>query len=191
MGAAKLNLNGTEIAAELAKVTRADIYGETKTRVIGAGDEPLLKAGVAENGKDYITRGDIKYALVIGEEFTMKSPQIVSALDSKPVEQVPSSFAVAPDFKPATADEIARLEVATVYHLEGIQLPVGSKFLGSFNYRASYEKKDAAIVAKTEGVFLLVGTLKQARFIGMEVDSQLIAADEADADAEGDFGSLF
>ncbi len=92
MAVLRLNLNGKEISSELSKLTRADIYGDSKTRVLGPNDEVLTKAGVSENGRDYLTRGDFKHALAIGEEFTLKPTQVVNALDGRPVEQVPSSF---------------------------------------------------------------------------------------------------
>jgi hypothetical protein len=193
MGALKLNLNGKEFSSELSKLTRADIYGDSKTRVLGPDDEVLSKAGVSENGRDYLTRGDFKYALAIGDEFTLKPTQVVNALDGKPVEQIPSSFAVAPKFEPASADEVAQLEADVVYRLEGVQVEAGSRFIGTFNYRAGYEKKDAVIIGKSEGAFLLVGTLKKASFVGMDVDSQLIAAEETaeEVSGDGDFGSLY
>ncbi|MCE0497792.1 MAG: hypothetical protein LV481_07600 [Methylacidiphilales bacterium] len=193
MGALKLNLNGKEFSSELSKLTRADIYGDSKTRVLGPDDEVLSKAGVSENGRDYLTRGDFKYALAIGDEFTLKPTQVVNALDGKPVEQIPSSFAVAPKFELASADEVAQLEVDVVYRLEGVQVEAGSRFIGTFNYRAGYEKKDAVIIGKSEGAFLLVGTLKKASFVGMDVDSQLIAAEETaeEVSGDGDFGSLY
>ena len=191
MAALRLNLNGKEISSELSKLTRADIYGDSKTRVLGPNDEVLTKAGVSENGRDYLTRGDFKHALAIGEEFTLKPTQVVNALDGRPVEQVPSSFAVAPKFEPASADEVAQLEVDVVYRLNDAQLEAGSRFIGTFNYRAGYEKKDAVIIGKAEGAFLLVGTLKNASFVGMDVDSQLIAAEPAEEETgDGDFGSL-
>ena len=192
MGALKLNLNGKEFSSELSKLTRADIYGDSKTRVLGPDDEVLSKAGVSENGRDYLTRGDFKYALAIGDEFTLKPTQVVNALNGKPVEQIPSSFAVAPKFELASADEVAQLEVDVVYRLEGVQVEAGSRFIGTFNYRAGYEKKDAVIIGKSEGAFLLVGTLKKASFVGMDVDSQLIAAEETaeEESGDGDFDSL-
>ena len=83
------------------------------------------------------------------------------------------------------------LEVDVVYRLNGAQLEAGSRFIGTFNYRAGYEKKDAVIIGKAEGAFLLVGTLKKASFVGMDVDSQLIAAEPAEEETgDGDFGSL-
>ena len=193
MGALKLNLNGKEFSSELSKLTRADIYGDSKTRVLGPDDEVLSKAGVSENGRDYLTRGDFKYTLAIGDEFTLKPTQVVNALNGKPVEQIPSSFAVAPKFEPASADEVAQLEADVVYRLEGVQVEAGSRFIGTFNYRAGYEKKDAVIIGKSEGAFLLVGTLKKASFVGMDVDSQLIAAEETaeEVSGDGDFGSLY
>jgi hypothetical protein len=192
MPAAKFKLNGTETSSELSKITREALYGDTKTRVLGPGDEQLTKAGVSENGRDYLSRGDIKYALALGDEFTLKATQVVSTLDGAPAQQVPSSFNVPAEFKPATADEIALLEVASLYKLENVQLPAETKLLGAFNYRAGYERKDAAIISKADGAFLLVGTLKKAPFVGMEVDSQLIAEEPAEAETgDGDFGSLF
>ena len=74
-------------------------------------------------------------------------------------------------------------------------LPAGEKYIGKFNYRAGYDQKDAAIIAKTDGTFLLLGTLKKPQFVGLEVDSQLFSTEEAmateEASGEGDFGSLF
>jgi hypothetical protein len=73
-----------------------------------------------------------------------------------------------------------------------VQLEPGARFLGTFNYRAGYERKDAAIIGKQEGTFLLVGTLKKAPFVGMEVDSQLIAEEATEMEGgDGDFSSLF
>lgn len=194
MPAAKLNIDGKELSSDLKKINRADIYGDSQIRVVDQNNEVLAKAGVSENGKDYLSRGDIKYAVTAGDEFTLKPVKVVNAMDGADAQAVPSSFTVTPNFRKVTADELALLEVATVYQLPGLQLEPGSMYLGSFNYRSSFEPKDAALVGRADGSYLLIGTKKKTSFVGMEIDSQLIAAEETTAEEAGgdaDFGSLF
>ena len=193
MASAKFNINGKEHSSELKKVNRSDIYGDTITKVLGEGDQPLQKAGVSENGKDYLTSGDLKYAVTAAEDFTLAPVKTINPLTGEPAVQIPSSLTTPPEFVPATADQLAQLEVTAVYHLPDLQLDPGSKYIGAFNYRAGYEKKSAALVGRPDGSFLLIGQEKPATFVGMEVDSQLIAAEETQAEesGDGDFSSLF
>jgi hypothetical protein len=193
MASAKFNINGKEHSSELKKVNREDIYGDTITKVLGEGDQPLQKAGVSENGKDYLSRGDLKYAVTAGDEFTLAPVRTVNPLTGEPAVQFPSSLSNPPEFTAATADQVAQIEVSAVYHLPDLKLDPGSKYIGSFNYRAGYEKKSAILIGKPEGSFLLVGQEKPATFVGMEIDSQLILAEETQTEesGEGDFGSLF
>ena len=195
MASCKFNINGKEVSSALSKITRDDLYGSTTTRVLGPGDEVLTKAGVPEDGKLFLTRADLKYAPMIGEDYTMKPSKVVNALNGEPVEQIASSFSLAPSFRPATTEELTQFEVSGIYSLDDLQLPAGEKYLGKFNYRAGYDQKDAVIVAKADGTFLLIGTMKKPQYMGLEVDSQLFSGEEAiaadETSGEGDFGSLF
>ncbi len=86
------------------------------------------------------------------------------------------------------------LEVASVYLLPGAHLSPGTCYIGTFNYRDGFERNDAAILANGHGTFLLVGKLKKPGFVGMEIDSQLIAesaASEEAGEATENFESLF
>ena len=189
MGTANFNINGTTQASDLVKITRDAIYGYSKVRYTNQQNDTLTRVGIASNGKDFINRSDIKFAVIAADDFTMAPTTVVNRLDGQAATQIPSSFAEAAQFKTATYDELAELEVTAIYHLPTIQLPAKTNYIGSFNYRAGYERKPAAIVVKPEGAFLLIGIQKKASFVGMEHDSQLITAEEETTE-DSDFGSL-
>lgn len=188
-------LESGPLETELVKITRDDLYGSSVIKVLGEGDRPLQKAAIPEEGDCYLSKGDIKAAQVIGERFSLAEPKAVDPLTGQEKQPIESSFKEAPAFLPATAEKVNFLEVGAVYSLPGAKLPAGTFLMGSFNYRSGLEKKDAAIVANDKGSFLLVGTLKTPTFVGMEVDSELIAQGEETPDSngngDGDFGSLF
>lgn len=187
--------DGQTLTSELAKITRAALYGEGRVKVLGPQNEPLQKAAIPEEGDCYLVRGDLKLAQKIGDQFCLAQSETVDALTNNPKTVVSSSFKESPGFRKATAAEVAMLEVKSVYQLPDAQLAAGSLFLGHFNYRDGYEANDAAIVANASGAFLLVGNLKTPAFIGLEVDSRLIAdaaAEDVNGNGEeGDFESLF
>ncbi len=195
MGACTLNVGGTPLVAELAKVSRSDLYGESRLKVLGPDGKLLIKAAVPEDGGSYIGRGDVRLLQKVDGSFSLAAAQLVDALTGKPREPVPSSFKEAPNFRPATADEISLMEVRSVYQLQAAEMKLkpGDMFLGHFNYRAGNEKNDAAIVVNAACAFLLVGNLTTPTFVGIEDDSQLIAPEnpqEGEEGGEGDFASL-
>ena len=195
MAACTFNVGGTPLTAELEKVSRSDLYGDSRIKVLGSDGKLLIKAAVPEDGGSYIGRGDVRLLQKVDGSFSLASAELVDALTGKPREQVPSSFKEAPTFRPATADEISLMEVKSVYQLQadGMNLKPGDMFLGHFNYRAGNEKNAAAIVVNASGTFLLVGNLTAPTFVGIEDDSQLIAAEtaqEGEDGGEGDFASL-
>jgi len=196
MSECAFNLDETRLTGELVKVTRADLYGDSQIKVLGPDDKPLTKAAVPEDGGCYIVKGEIKLAQKVDDEYSLAPTEAVNPLTGDPVEPVPSSFKVPPNFRRATAEEVSLLEAQAVYRIKvggEAKLATGDLFLGNFNYRSGLERKDAAIVTNQFGTFLLVGHLKGPTFIGMEADSQLIIADageENGGEDDNDFGSL-
>jgi len=196
MSECAFNLGGARLTGELIKVTRGDLYGESRIKVLGPDDKPLTKAAVPEDGGCYIVKGEVKLAQKVDDEYSLSPTEAVDPLTGNPMEPVPSSFKVLPNFHRTTAEEVSMLEAQAVYEIKAgseAKLAPGDLFLGHFNYRAGLERKDAAIVTNQFGTFLLVGNLKGPAFIGMEADSQLIIADASEengGEEDNDFGSL-
>ena len=194
MAACTFNIDSTKLVSELQKVTRDDLYGSHRVQALGPDNKSLRRAGVPEEGNLYLVSGDIARTVRAGEQFTLAPAEVVDSATGQKKDVVPSSFKQAPEFRKATAEEVSLLEVASVYRLPGAQLQPGTFYLGTFNYRDGFERNDAAILANGHGTFLLVGKLKKPGFVGMEIDSQLIAesaASEEAGEATENFESLF
>ena len=194
MAACTFNIDNNKHVSELQKVTRDDLYGSRRVQALDLDSKPLRRAGVPEEGNLYLVSGDVARTVRAGEQFTLAPVEVVDSATGQKKEVLPSSFKQAPEFRKATAEEVSLLEVASVYRLPGAQLSQGSLHLGTFNYRDGVERNDAAILANGHGTFLLVGKIKKPGFIGMEIDSQIIAeatASEEAAEAMENFESLF
>lgn len=190
------NLPTGKLESELVKITRESLYGDTITRVVDAQGNTLRKAVIPEEGDIYLGKGDIKRAQKVGDAFSLAETCVVNRLTGQPMEKFPSAFDKPPTFEEITPEEAALFETTGVYHLPHAQIPAGKAYLGTFNYRASYDNKDALLISNAMGVFLLIGNLKKPTFLGIDADSQLLIAEEETQSAEdteesGDFGSLF
>jgi len=194
MAACTFNIDNIKHVSDLQKVTRDDLYGSRRVQALGPDNKPLQRAGVPEEGDLYLVSGDIARTMRVGEHFTLAPVEVVDSATGQKKDVVPSSFKVVPEFRRATAEEVSLLEVASVYRLAGAPLQPGAFYIGTFNYRDGFERNDAAILANGHGTFLLVGKLKKPGYVGMEIDSQIIAeaaAGEEAAEAAENFESLF
>lgn len=192
MATCTFKLGNEQCISELQKVTRDDLYGSRRVQALGPDNKPLQRAGVIEEGNLYLVSGDVSRALRAGEHFTLASAEVVDSATGQKRELIPSSFKQATEFRPATAEEVSLLEVASVYRLPDANVTPGTYFLGTFNYRDGFERNDAAVVANSYGTFLLVGKLKKPLFVAMEIDSQIIAEAAGDGEeADANFESLF
>ena len=194
MAAFTFTIDNTKHVSELRKITRDDLYGSRRVAALGPDEKPLRRAAVPEEGNLYLVSGDVARTMRAGEKFTLAPTEVVDSATGQKKEVLPSSFKQVPEFRKATAEEVSLLEVASVYQLPSAQLSSGAFYLGTFNYRDGVERNDAAILANGHGTFLLVGKIKKPGFIGMEIDSQIIAeatASEEAAEATENFESLF
>jgi len=103
---------------------------------------------------------------------------------AKPVEQIPSSFAVAAQVRMASADEVAQLEVDVVYRLEGCKSRLAAGYR-NLQLSSGYEKKDAVIIGSPKEHSSWC-TLKKACIRWNGLDSQLIAPKETAEEVSGD-----
>lgn len=192
MAACTFNLGNEKCVSELQKVTRDHLYGSRRVQALGAEDKPLQRAGVLEEGNLYLVSGDVSRTVRASEHFTLAPAEVVDSATGQKRELIPSSFKQAPEFRRTTAEEVSLLEAASVYRLPDAKLAPGTFYLGTFNYRDGVERNDAAILTNNHGTFLLVGKLKKPLFVGMEIDSQIIAEAAGEGEeAEASFESLF
>ena len=191
MATCTFRLASEQCVSELQKVTRDELYGSRRAQALGPDNKPLQRAGVIEEGNLYLVSGDVSRTLRAGEHFTLAPAEVVDNATGQKKELIPSSFKQAPEFHQATAEEVSLLEVASIYRLADAKLAPGTSYLGTFNYRDGIERNDATIVANNHGTFLLVGKLKKPLFVGMEIDSQIIADAGGENGDEANFESLF
>ena len=100
-------------------------------------------------------------------------------------EPLPSSFEEAATIELAPLTSLASFCVTDVYPLEGSALEKGL-YSTWFSYRKSPERKEAFVLSKDCGVFLLVGYAKNSPLVGQIVPSELFDAEGASGDEEDD-----
>lgn len=103
--------------------------------------------------------------------------------DGAPREALPSSFEEAAPLEKTALTSLASFCVTDVYPLEGASLPKGL-YSTWFSYRKSPERKEAFILAKDGGTFLLVGYAKNSPYVGKIVPYELFDAEGAAGDEE-------
>ena len=101
-------------------------------------------------------------------------------------EILPSSFDEAAPLEPAPLLALATFCVTDVYPLTGDGGLEKGLYRTWFSYRKSPERKEAYLLVKDGGVFLLVGYPKNSPFVGKVVPYELFDADDADSGAAED-----
>jgi hypothetical protein len=95
----------------------------------------------------------------------------------------PSSFDGTEPLEAVPLETLARFVTTDVYPIEPGALPPGL-YRGTFNYRKSARPRDALVLVREDGAFLLVGQLKTCPMVGRTVayeffDAAAGAAQEA------------
>jgi|CXWL01.1.fsa_nt_gi hypothetical protein len=108
-------------------------------------------------------------------------------LDDAIAEVKPSSFDVELPLTPVPMTALAAFQVSDVYPLVGEGLGVGL-YRTEFNYRKSVAPKDALLLVRADGAFLLVGAAKRSTFVDLSVAYDFFdtegEADDADDDLD-------
>ena len=182
MPAISFTLSGKTLSCELArKVTKDDLYGRLRKLTI-KGDEVLVRGCLTADGR-CVPAAAISNSRLDPEGSPVDKEEIL--YDGTSREPLPSSFEEAAPLETAPLKALASFCVTDVYPLEGATLKKGL-YSTWFSYRKSPERKEAFVLAKDGGTFLLVGYAKNSPFVGKIVPYELFDAESATGGDEED-----
>lgn len=176
----KLNVGGKEVAAALeSKIAKDDLYGRVMHLVEQEGKR-LERGWLLPDGSTF-RKSQVAMTSVDPEGSPAESPEIQCA--GQKMELRPSSFDGAEALEPVPLETVARFMTTDVYPIEAGGLAPGV-YQGTFNYRKSARPRDALVVVREDGAFLLVGQLKACPMVGRTIayeffDTAADAAEEA------------
>jgi hypothetical protein len=178
----KLNVAGAEIAAELdSKISKDDLYGRVEQVVEQAGKR--LERGFLLPDGTTLRKTQVAMTSVDPEGSPAEAVQMRCA--GQAVEVRPSSFEGVEAMEPVPLETVARFVTTDVYPLKPPGLAVGV-YRGTFNYRKSARPRDALILVREDGAFLLVGQLKACPLVGRTIAYQFFDAPSGAAEEAGD-----
>ena len=175
----KLNLAGKEIAAELqSKISKDDLYGRV-AHVVEQGGKTLERGWLLPDGTT-LRKSQVAMTSVDPDGSPAETPEIQSA--GQKMELRPSSFDGVESLEPVPLETLARFVTTDVYPIDAAGLAPGL-YRGTFNYRKSARPRDALLLVRDDGAFLLVGQLKACplveRTVAYEFFDAAGAAEEA------------
>jgi hypothetical protein len=180
-------LNGEVIIAKLgSRVEKKDLYGFSKT-LAEHDRNPLTRGYLLADGR-LLTRQQISYAKLDSEG--TPTEDITVELDGEAATLQPSSFDIENPLEAVPLCTLADFNVSDIYPVEEVNIPTGL-YCTQFNYRKTYIPKEAFLLVKSDGAFLLIGEMKKAAFVGLTVAYDFFDAEgEEEEDDELDF-SMF
>jgi hypothetical protein len=182
MPAISFTFAGKAFTCELSrKVTKDDLYGRLKKLTI-KGDDVLARGYLTDDGR-CVPASSISNSRIDQEGTPVEKEEVL--YDGKVCEALPSSFEEPATIELAPLTSLASFCVTDVYPLEGSALEKGL-YSTWFSYRKSPERKEAFVLSKAGGVFLLVGYAKNSPLVGQIVPYELFDAEGASGDEEDD-----
>lgn len=158
----KFNLTGSAISAQLgSKVTKEDLYGDV--RKIVEKDGRRLERGYLLPEGVVVRRSQVSSVAIDPEGTAIES--LVVTFDGAVVEQAASSFDKESECRPVPLTRLVELNVSDVYELDPGPLEPGL-YETCFNYRKTFQPKDALILVKPAEAWLLIGSFKKTTFVG-------------------------
>lgn len=180
--ALSLNVAGTEIAAALqSKVGKDDLYGRV-VHIVEQDGRPMERGWLLPDGSMF-RKSQVAMTSADPDGSPAESPEMQCA--GQKVELRPSSFDAGECLEPVPLETIARMVTSDVYPLEAPGLAPGV-YRGTFNYRKSARPRDALVVVRDDGAYLLVGNLRACPLVGRTVAYDFFDAADAAADEAGD-----
>ena len=178
----KLHVAGTEIPAALeSKLGKDDLYGRVE-HVVEQDGKRLERGWLLPDGSTF-RKSQVATTSVDPEGSPAESPEIQCA--GQKVELRPSSFDGTESLEPVTLETVARFVTTDVYPIEAAGLAPGV-YRGNFNYRKSARPRDALLLVREDGAFLLVGQLKTCPMLGRTVAYQFFDAASGATEEAGD-----
>lgn len=168
----KLSVGGKEIAATLdSKIGKDDLYGRVD-HVVEQNGQRLERGWLLPDGTTF-RKSQVVMASVDDEGSPAETPEIHSA--GQKLELRPSSFDGTEPLEVVPLETLARFVTTDVYPVDAGGLAPGL-YRGTFNYRKSARPRDALLLVREDGAFLLVGQLKACPMAGRTVAYQFFDA---------------
>ena len=183
-----LRLGEATFSYELAaKVDKRALYGYA--RRIAELDGKALSRGLLLADGRLLPTGAVS-SIKVDPEGSPIDP-VETYVDDIVAELKPSSFDIESPLASVSIAELAAFQVADVYPLLGSGL-AGGLYRTEFSYRKSHQPKDALLLVRADGAFLLVGAGKRSTFRDLSVAYDFFDSEgEADdADDELDFSMI-
>jgi hypothetical protein len=178
----KLKVSGKPVEATLqSKVGKDDLYGRVECEVQQNGKR-LERGWLLPDGTKF-RRGQVMSTSLDPEGSPADPPEIHSA--GQKIELRPSSFDGEEALELVPLETLGRFVTTDVYPLEATGLAPGL-YRGRFNYRKSARARDALVLVREDGAFLLVGEIKACPMVGRTVAYQFFDAAAGAAAEEGD-----
>ena len=178
----KLSVAGAEVAAGLqSKVTKDDLYGRV-AHVVEQDGRAMERGWLLPDGSMF-RKSQVAMTSVDPDGSPAEAPEIQSA--GQRLELRASSFDAGEALDPVPLETLARFVSTDVYPLEAPGVAPGL-YRGTFNYRKSARPRDALLLVRDDGAFLLVGQLRACPLVGRTVAYEFFDAQEAATDDAGD-----
>ena len=168
----KLSVGGKEVAATLeSKIGKDDLYGRVD-HVVEQGGKRLERGFLLPDGSTF-RKSQVAMTSVDSEGSPAETPEIHCA--GQKLELRPSSFDGTEPLQSVQMETLARFVTTDVYPVDAGGLAPGL-YRGTFNYRKSARPRDALLLVREDGAFLLVGQLKACPMAGRTVAYQFFDA---------------
>jgi len=178
----KLKVAGSEIAASLeSKIGKDDLYGRVE-QVVEQEGKRLERGWLLPDGLIF-RKSQVAMTSVDPEGSPAESPEIYCAGQKQ--ELRPSSFDGTEALEPVPLETLARFATTDVYPIAATGLAPGL-YRGTFNYRKSARARDALLLVRDDGAFLLVGQVKACPMVGRTVAYEFFDAAGTAAEESGD-----
>jgi hypothetical protein len=178
----KLSVSGREIPATLeSKIGKDDLYGRVD-HLVEQNGQALERGWLLPDGSTF-RKSQVAMTSVDAEGSPADTPEIHCA--GQKLELRPSSFDGAEPLEPVPFETLARFLTTDVYPIAANGLAPGL-YRGTFNYRKSARPRDALVLVRDDGAFLLVGQLKACPMVGRTVAYQFFDTAAASADEAAD-----
>jgi hypothetical protein len=180
--ALKLTVAGAEIAAALeSKIGKDDLYGRV-SHVVEQDGRALERGYLLPDGAIF-RKSQVAMTGVDPDGSPAGAAAIQSA--GQTLELRPSSFDAGESLQPVPLETVARFVTADVYPVEAPGVAPGV-YQGAFNYRKSARPRDALLLVREDGAFLLTGQLRACPLTVRTVAYDFFDAPETAADDSTD-----
>ena len=180
--ALKLTVAGAEVAAALdSKIGKDDLYGRV-AQVVEQDGRPMERGYLLPDGA--IFRKTQIAMTGVDPDGSPAEPVLIQSA-GQTLELRPSSFDAGEALEPVPPETVARFVTTDVYPIDAPGVAPGV-YKGAFNYRKSARARDALLMVREDGAFLLVGQLRACPLVGRTLAYDFFDAQDTTADDSSD-----